>query len=570
VVSINQALANQGIAPYATLSGYVEIQYQWPWAAICGTVWDVDTTHSLIFTYGLQPPPDPAAQGAMAVGQQSQILEGMWWKQENNVTGFVALSNVTAKPVSATVQVADNQNHDLGDHAVTISPHGTKLVNLSELQFTTTSSGGVVLTHDGPAGGLVVSGGLEDEGVGYSAHLLMITLPDASAKDSEASYAALGLMSGAADPMMSFPAGTVFAPYSVVRNVSNQPVTVTPTLWWMQGASPSSAQLAAVTLAPHQTQNLNLPSLIAEAGLKNFNGSVNLVLDTQGQKGGLLMAAGSVDQKNTYVFEVMPRVVSVSVAKNISYWNTGNGNDTMVTLWNPADEAQDFIFTLFYTGGHYGYPIHLGPRATQTFNISEILHSQIADAEGNIVPAGVQEGSAKISGSLAENEHILVAMDAGTYNVRKATCGGICTTCDGVVGSSVVADPFDVTLGGNTQETFIEQYNTGGQYDVTGSSSWSSSNTGIGTVNSGLVSGVSVGSFSVSSFDSVQEPAYRVVCSDVGVDCPFSYVNPQGSGGGNVKPSISGPNTVWYFKGSQPSGWATSITLTSSGGSSTT
>ncbi len=220
VVNINQALAKQGIALYATLSGYVEIQYQWPWAAICATVWDVDTVHSLIFTYGLRPPPDPAAHGLMVANQQTQTLEGMWWKQESNVTGFLALSNVTAKPIRATVQVTDNQNHDLGDHTVTISPHGTKLVNLSELQFTTSSSGGVLLTHDGPGGGLLVSGGLEDESVGYSAHLLLIPLPDASAKVSEASYAALGLMSGAADPMMSFPAGTVFAPYLVARNVS--------------------------------------------------------------------------------------------------------------------------------------------------------------------------------------------------------------------------------------------------------------------------------------------------------------------------------------------------------------
>jgi hypothetical protein len=43
LVNINQALAKQGIAPYATLSGYVEIQYQWPWAPICAPVWDVDT-----------------------------------------------------------------------------------------------------------------------------------------------------------------------------------------------------------------------------------------------------------------------------------------------------------------------------------------------------------------------------------------------------------------------------------------------------------------------------------------------------------------------------------------------
>lgn len=34
VVNINDALARQGIASWATLSGYVEIQYTWAWARL--------------------------------------------------------------------------------------------------------------------------------------------------------------------------------------------------------------------------------------------------------------------------------------------------------------------------------------------------------------------------------------------------------------------------------------------------------------------------------------------------------------------------------------------------------
>jgi len=416
-------------------------------------------------------------------------------------------------------------------------------VNLSELQFTTTSSGGVVLTHDGPAGGLVVSGGLEDEAVGYSAHLLLSSVPDASAKVSEVSYAALGLMSGVADPMMSFPAGTVFAPYAVVRNMSNQPVTATPTLWWMQGGAPSSAQLAAVTLAPHQTQNLDVASLIAGAGLKNFNGSVNLVLDAKGQEGALLLASGSVDQKNTYVFEAMPHGILESIAKNVAYWSTANGNDTMVTLWNPADEPQDFVFTLFYTGGHYGYPIHLAARATQTFNISEIQHSQIPDAEGNVVPAGVQEGSAEVSGSQGENEHILVALEAGIYNVQKATCNNPCVTCDGLTSTSVIDNPFALAVAANHQLTFVVQYNTGAQYNRTSNANWSSTNTGVATVSTGLVHGVSVGSVTANVVSTTSDPVYGTACN---VSCPFAVAYPGGSGPGNTVPRIDSvtPNTV--------------------------
>jgi hypothetical protein len=54
--------------------------------------------------------------------------------------------------------------------------------------------------------------------------------------------------------------------------------------------------------------------------------------------------------------------------------------------------------------------------------VSEIIQNQIPDAEGNLIPVAVHEGSAKIRGSRADNEMILVALDLGIYNVRKATC----------------------------------------------------------------------------------------------------------------------------------------------------
>jgi hypothetical protein len=35
LVSINDALREEGIAPWATLLGYVEIRYRWPWDPVC-------------------------------------------------------------------------------------------------------------------------------------------------------------------------------------------------------------------------------------------------------------------------------------------------------------------------------------------------------------------------------------------------------------------------------------------------------------------------------------------------------------------------------------------------------
>ena len=511
---------------YSTLSGYIELQYTWPWDALCATVSSVDSTHSVIFTFGLNPPadshaashsgqsPSPAAQTAGA-----QILEGAWWKEEADVTGFITLSNTTEQPLPATVQVSDANANPLGTYAVTVSPHGTKRVDLQELAPVTHSLGGLRVTFNGTPDALVVNGALEDLSKGYSAGVPFGSAPAASATASTVSYAELGLMAGAADPMMHFPGGTVFKPYSVVRNLGTQPISVTPVLYWMQGGGALASRLASFTLSPLQTESLDVLSLLSLSGLKDFNGAVNLVLEVQGPTGSALLASGSVDQSNTYVFEVVPRSVKESASKNLSYWSTANGEDTMVTLWNPADEAQDFVFTIFFSGGRYLLPVHLDPRAAHTFNVSEVIENQIPDSDGNVIPLSVQEGSAKLSGPHGENEHILVAMDAGTYNVRKATCRWMCNNCNGAVSWALLANPFAVAMNGSTQLALTSTWNTGYQYNRTSIATWGSNNTSVATVNTGLVNGVAVGNVTINGVD-LGEPLAGQSCGSPPLPCP--------------------------------------------------
>jgi hypothetical protein len=476
-------------------------------------------------------------------------LQGLWWKQEANVSGFVTLTNASTQPTEATIQVSDAAGNAIGQHSVTVSSHGTKLVTMPELQGANASEGGISVAYTGPADALILNGGLEDQAVGYSAMIPFAAPPALSTKPSTESYAELGLMSGAADPMMSFPAGTTFAPYSIMRNIADQPIRVSPTLWWMEAGTPRSAPLHSLTVSPGQTQSLNMPALLASASLNNFNGSMNLILDVQGPARGLLLTSGSVDQKNTYVFEVRPVGVGESNAKSLGYWSIGNGDDTMVTLWNAADEAQDLVFTLFFTGGHYNFPIHLGPRATNTFNISEIVHSQIPDAEGNVVPASIHEGSARISGPHDPVEHILVGMAAGVYNVVKATCAVICYNCNGTVAFETIdPNPLTVRVIQTATAQFIVGFTNGGQYDYTSLSTWTTSNTGIATVQSaGVIKGLAGGNFTTTALGP-KETENSVCCSDTGT-CPCTQVPTVGT-----SPGPAGDDTP-MVSGIYPSDW---------------
>jgi hypothetical protein len=149
-----------------------------------------------------------------------------------------------------------------------------------------------------------------------------------------------------------------------------------------------------------------------------------------------------------------------------------------------------FGLTLFYAGGHYAYPIKLGARVTRTFNISEILETPTPDADGNLIPAGVSEGSAEIAGAAGETQHIFVSIDSGVYNIRKAICGTTCVVCNGVTGASIVIVPVTISEGASSQETFYEDWNTGSQYNYTSQGSWSSTATTVATVSAGLIQGV--------------------------------------------------------------------------------
>jgi len=310
---------------------------------------------------------------------------------------------------------------------------------------------------------------------------------------------------------------------------------------------------------------LDVPALLTSLGLVNFQGSFNLVFDTNGPKGALLVAGGSVDQRYTYVFEVRPRGIGESASKDLHYWSTANGDDTMVTVWNPADEAQDFVFALFYSGGHYFYPMRLDARATHTFNISEIVHSGLPDSEGNVIPVAIQSGKAEIGGPLGENQLVLVTMDSGIYNVRKATCGAPpCETCNGFMSVSIVDNPFVVAVGGTKQQVMRAQWNTGTYYDYTSQSTWSSSNTSVATVNTGVVSGVGAGSVTVSAVLSTGIPPAATICEDPMPPCP-SGAEPFASA-----PGDSNPTVTFGYTPVVPVGSAASITAYVSGNTNNT
>jgi hypothetical protein len=166
-VDINNALQQQGIAGWAMLTGYVELQYQWRWDAICATIENIDAVHSELFNFGFGPAASASSQSGVVPQTQ---LEGLWWKQEPNVTGFVSLSNTSGNPIQSSLQTTNAVGAAIEEQAITIPAHETKLVRLlSGNGYGGSVTGGISLEYAGAPNELLVEGGLEDPQTGYSA-----------------------------------------------------------------------------------------------------------------------------------------------------------------------------------------------------------------------------------------------------------------------------------------------------------------------------------------------------------------------------------------------------------------
>ncbi len=494
------------------------------------------------------------------------------------MTGFITLSNTTGQQQTAVLTPVFPGNN-ANSQQVTLAPQSTQMLKLEDIANQTSTpdnrAGGIRVEYEGSQGAILVTGALANESEGYSANMPFWFRDTNHSPPTQITYATAGLMLGKPDPMMmpGFPKETAFSLYLSLRNTTEKPLDVALQLNYMsgmgmEGTMPVTRNLPAQHLAPFEARQVDLQGPLNAAGLKNFNGSINLSTSLTGRAGDLVLATGSVDQTGTYVFEVEPQGVSSSRSKFTNYWGVANGNDTMFTLWNPTDSPQDIVATFYYGNGSgkYTVPIRLDAQASTMIDMAMLIMEKKPDADGNIFPSNIQEGSAQFASAKGRNEQITLVIAGGLYNVATATCGSTCINCCGDSNFGISPNPIICPLGGTVplSSTAVDCYG----YEVY-PSSWSSSNTSVMTVdNSGVVTGVAVGSANITA-------NFTYVPTYTGQICmPYPYcpgtASPAPQAPATVKPKISGPNTVWFFSNLTVSGYTTSAQLTANGGDSST
>jgi len=547
-VSVNDALAAVPQTVASHVSQFGSVSLLWSYSSpghVSAQVAAIDAPRSLSYTYPFIEPM------VMAGHDSKQVLEGLWWKRDSGVTGSVTLSNTTDQQQTATLTLIHPGN-SAGAQQVSLAPHSTQMLSLETLDADAPApdncAGGIRVEYEGQQGAILVNGGLANESEGYSANIPFWFHDMTSAPPTSITYASAGLMLGKPDPMMmpGFPKDTTFSPYLAIRNTTEKPLDVALQVNYMtgmgaQGSMPVTKSLPAQHTAPFEAKYLDLQGPLDAAGLKNFNGSINLSVSFMGKGGDLVFASGSVDQTGTYVFEVESQGVASSRSKYSNYWGVANGNDTMYSLWNPTDQAEDILATFYYGNGSGKYTllVHLDSQASTMIDMAMLIMERKPDADGNLIPSSIQEGSADFSSAKDHREMITLVLAGGLYNVATATCGEQCFQCCGVTeqpgtNPQVTPNPFScavgdsITLSGSAEDCQ-------GYYYPPATNGWTTSDSSVATVDgSGNVTCKAPGSVTISASWSNMVATTGQVCG--APSCP-TY-NPGAPAQGTVTPSL--------------------------------
>lgn len=498
VININDALAKAppSVLTHLSTFGSASLTYRYSSGGhLVATTALQDNSRSLALVY-------PFSESGMVQNQPSSAdgtWEGVWWKHDADVRGFLAVSNVTNREAEANIRVVSAAGVLSAPKAITLAAHSTQMFSLEGTNDGLGAeghAGGIHVDYPGDPGTIMVSGGLLNPKEGYSANIPFVR--GRSIQTGPVTVGSTGIMVGKPDPMMRFPVETTFKPYLVLRNTTSKLINLNLDVSYMTENAPISREIPE-RLAPLATKRVNLPVVLRSLGMRDLSASINVGISYTGQLGDVVMAAGSVDQSGTYVFEVEPQALSGAHRKLGSYWDLEDGSNTMYSLWNPTEEPQDVLVTLFYDNGKYKLPVHLAPQASVMLDIKNIVEANAPDADGNTFPADVREGSASFDSMEGPSGQINLIISGAVFNVVTGTCFGCCVPCCGTTDVSLSASSDACVVGDTIQFQATADQCDGSTLDESSGGSWSSGTTAVATVNgSGLVNGVGSGNDTIS------------------------------------------------------------------------
>ena len=362
------------------------------------------------------------------------------------------------------------------------------------------------------------------------------------------------------------PAGN-YVPELALANFSPTAVHVHVKYATTSGTSPSILDAANLTLRANTTRWLPIDNLRAVDSLQN-----SFIVDSDGAPGDLM--AKLISARDSQLHEVeLPGKDELNVNNGGAHpWSLQNGNESTLLLFNHGTAPDTFNVAISTEGMTWQKAYQLAPMQTLAVSIGNLVQSRARDDKGNRLPQNAAQGmvnwfppdAGNSSGRMLVSNKVTAmarsfSCDLGDFLCRAIVTGYTIYVNDNetvlfanVVGEICSGIPCTGTeVGQGTGFTYSWSATTPGILAISGSST----NSSVSAL--GQSPGTSSMDASVSASYNVNGRQYN--CTE------------YGGQPGYVKPNITGPNTLWYFGGANPSGstYPVQITLSEDAASGT-
>jgi hypothetical protein len=329
----------------------------------------------------------------------------------------------------------------------------------------------------------------------------------------------------------------------------------------VDGDGPQEVAIAPLRLGAYATHDLSLDSAFGLLPLPLPFCSVRI--QYSGAPGTVIGEVSSVEAKGDLIIDSRLANERDGWAGSGAHpWRLDEETESIMFLTNMGERPARIGFDVVAGGTHYYLTrLKLQPRETRAIDLRKLRDEQKPDFRKNRIPINATDGS--VLWSRLDNVPImgrLVVLQrhkgiASNYDCYICDC-----TADYValaMDPSSLALLVDGTWMWETRGKFQEHCNTY-YWWIDVDSSFVSANPAIAsTTYHGLVTGRSGGQTTITA---THTDLYYTYSSTLH-EC-VEHERTRSTGGQANVATISGPQTVWWFNGQTPSGYATTITLT--------
>lgn len=325
---------------------------------------------------------------------------------------------------------------------------------------------------------------------------------------------------------------------------------------------PAQAALPPLPLEAYTTKDIPLDSLLASLPLPLPFCSIRI--QYSGAPGSVIGEASSVEAKGDLVID--SRLANERdgwVGSGAHPWHLDEETESILFLTNMSEKSARIGFDMVAGGVHYYLTrLKLNPHETRAIDLRKVRDEQKPDLKGNKVPAGATDGSVV----WIRLDHVPVMGRLVVLQRHKKMASSYdCYICDcdpdfiklDVVPSSWTLLPDESALF-DAYALFQEQCGGYQWWEYVCPDSWTSRSPNVATIDDGgVATGHTGGTATIVAILGGSTYTY----DHYYMECIEHLRIVPGYGTAKVV-TITGPQTVWWFNGQNPSGYTTSIQLT--------